>query len=154
MEEDIFFMSIALEEANLAAQAGEVPVGAVIVMDGQVVAQAHNLREESKSALAHAELIAIGKANAALGGWRLHKCTLYVTLEPCPMCAGALINCRMKRVVFGASDPKAGSFGSITDLSCFPFNHQPLVEGGVMGEECGRILTDFFRSLRDDSNFK
>ena len=141
-------MALALEQAALAAALGEVPVGAVVCRDGVVVAMAHNRRELDKNAIAHAELLAIDAACKALGGWRLHQCDLYVTLEPCPMCTGAMIGARIRRVVFGASDPKAGCLGSVVDLNGLPFNHQLMVCGGVLAQECGEILSDFFRMLR------
>ena len=147
-ETDERFMRQALELAREAAAEGEVPVGAVIVRDGTVIATGRNRREEGRQALAHAEIEAIYGACAALGGWRLSGCTLYVTLEPCPMCAGAIINARIDRVVYGAPDPKAGSCGSLTDLFGMPFNHQPLCDGGVLEEACAGVLRDFFRTLR------
>lgn len=143
------FMRAALDLAREAAAEGEVPVGAVIVKDGEIVATGRNRREVAKQALAHAEIEAIANACAALGGWRLSGCTLYVTLEPCPMCAGAIINARLDRVVYGAPDPKAGSCGSLTDLFELPFNHQPLIERGLLEEECAAELKTFFRSLRE-----
>lgn len=142
------FMRLALEQARLAALDGEVPVGAVVVKDGEVIAVGRNRRETGKNALAHAELEAIDGACRALGGWRLWQCELYVTLEPCPMCAGAIINARLRRVVYGASDPKAGSCGSLMNLFELPYNHRPEVVAGFMGEECGALLTAFFRELR------
>ena len=141
-------MCLAIEQARLSAQEGEVPVGAVIVKDGEVIATGRNRRETDKNALAHAELEAIGGACKALGGWRLWQCELYVTLEPCPMCAGAIINSRLRRVVYGASDKKAGSCGSVVNLFDQPYNHRPEVVAGFMGEECGRMLTEFFRAMR------
>lgn len=146
--EDTRFMEMALELAREAAAEGEVPVGCVIVKDGQVVSTGRNRRETGKSALAHAEIEAIGQACKTLGGWRLWECTLYVTLEPCPMCAGAIINARIPRVVFGASDAKCGACGSVCDLLSMDFNHKPQVEKGVLEEACSGILTDFFRQLR------
>lgn len=141
-------MQEALELAAQAAALGEVPVGAVVVWEGQIVGRGYNLREQIKSPLAHAEILAIQQACQALGGWRLHKATLYVTLEPCPMCAGAIINARIPRVVYGAHDPKAGSFGSVADLNQFAYNHAPLIEGGFMEEQCSQLLTEFFKELR------
>ena len=146
--DDTFWMALALEQARLAAALGEVPVGAVICRDGQLVAAAHNRRELDKNALAHAELAAIGLACKELGGWRLHQCDLYVTLEPCPMCAGAIINARIRRVIFGALDPKAGCLGSVTDFTGMPFNHRPQVASGVCGEESAALLSEFFAGLR------
>lgn len=142
-------MRIALDEAKLAARLGEVPVGAVVAKDGEVVATGHNLRESDKNATAHAELLAIDRACKALGGWRLWQCELFVTLEPCPMCAGAIINSRIKRVVWGAADPKAGCCGSVVDLFLLPFNHRPKMESGLMAEESSAILGDFFVALRE-----
>ncbi len=147
---DRAYMERALELAAQAAQEGEVPVGAVVVWeDGRIVGEGRNRRERGKTALAHAELEAIAQACQTLGGWRLHKATLYVTLEPCPMCAGAIVNARIQRVVFGARDPKAGCFGSICDFSELPFNHHPQVEKGLLEEECAGQLREFFRTLRD-----
>ena len=141
-------MRRALSLAREAAQAGEVPVGAVVTRSGVVVGEGRNRREQGKSALLHAELEAIAAACAALGGWRLWECGLYVTLEPCPMCAGAIINARIPLVVYGAPDPKAGCCGSVTDLFALPFNHRPRVAGGCLEEECGEVLKEFFRGLR------
>ena len=141
-------MRAALAEARIAAEAGEVPVGAVVARDGEIVARAHNLRETGKNAVYHAELLAIDAACRALGGWRLWQCELFVTLEPCPMCSGAIINSRIRRVVYGAADPKAGCCGSVTDLFALPFNHHPQVEGGLLAEECAGLLKDFFAALR------
>ncbi len=147
--DDARIMRLALEQAALAAEKGEVPVGAVITRQGQVIAAAHNRRETQKSALAHAELLAIDAACKALGGWRLWECELYVTLEPCPMCAGAIINSRIRRVVYGAADPKAGCCHSVTNLFALPFNHRPEVVSGVLADECGAVLRAFFGRLRD-----
>ena len=141
-------MNLALEQAKKAAELGEVPVGAVVAKNGQVVAMAHNTRETKKNATHHAELLAIDEACRALGGWRLWECELFVTLEPCPMCAGAIINSRIRRVVYGAKDTKAGCCGSVTDLFSFPFNHTPKVEGGLLEEECAALLAQFFERLR------
>ncbi|MCL2030437.1 MAG: tRNA adenosine(34) deaminase TadA [Oscillospiraceae bacterium] len=147
--EDQVFIRRALELAALAAAEGEVPVGCVVVhRDGRVVGEGRNRREGAKDALAHAELEAIRAACAALGGWRLHECDLYVTLEPCPMCAGAAVNARLRRVVYGAPDPKAGACGSRLDLFAHGLNHRPEVAGGVLAEECGAVLSEFFRKLR------
>ena len=142
------YMRQALDLARQAAACGEVPVGCVIVKDGAVVGRGRNRREERQAAWSHAEMEAMAQANRALGTWRLDGCTLYVTLEPCPMCAGAIINARIPRVVFGAPDPKAGSCGSVTDLFALPYNHRPACEGGVLEEECAQLLRDFFRALR------
>lgn len=146
---DADFMRIALDLAKESADEGEVPVGAVVVRDGEVVGTGRNRRELGKNALYHAELEAIDNACKRLGGWRLWQCDLYVTLEPCPMCAGAIINARIKRVVFGAADGKAGSFGSVADFNAIPYNHKPVVESGVLAEECAALLSDFFARLRD-----
>ena len=145
---DPAYMRLAIELAGQAAAEGEVPVGAVVVKDGRVVGTGRNRREGDKNALAHAELEAIRAACAALGGWRLCGCDLYVTLEPCPMCAGAVINARIDRVFYGAPDPKAGSCGTLTDLFALPYNHKPQWVAGVLQDECAQLLTDFFRSLR------
>ena len=138
----------ALRMAKEAAKKGEVPIGAVVVKDGVVISSGRNRREEKKDALLHAEVDAIRKACRKLGAWRLEGCTLYVTLEPCPMCAGAVINARISRVVFGCPDPKAGVFGSRLDLHDYTFNHYYEVEGGVMREECASLLSVFFSDLR------
>ena len=148
---DKAFMLLALELAKEAAAEGEVPVGCVIVKDGQVVGRGRNRRETDKSALAHAEIEAIAQACETLGGWRLWQCDLYVTLEPCPMCAGAIVNARIPRVVFGASDKKCGACGSVCDIFSMDFNHHPQVEKGVLEEDCGAILKDFFKTLRGKS---
>ena len=150
-EWDEAMMREALAEAKKAAALGEAPIGAVIVRDGEVIARAHNLRESDKNALAHAEILAIDRACCALGGWRLPGCTLYVTLEPCPMCAGAAIIARSPRVVFGAFDPKAGSLGSLIDLSKVPYNHTLQLTGGVLSDECAGLLRAFFAGLRRKS---
>ncbi|MBQ2963115.1 MAG: tRNA adenosine(34) deaminase TadA [Clostridia bacterium] len=139
----------AIELAEKAAELDEVPVGAVVVKDGEIVGEGFNRRETGKNALAHAELEAINNACRRLGGWRLHQCEIYVTLEPCPMCTGAIINSRIKRVVFGASDYKAGSMGSIINLCDLPYNHKPEIQGGFMQEECSALLTEFFAKLRE-----
>lgn len=136
-------MREAMLLARLSALEGEVPVGAVVTRAGGIVGRGRNRRETGKNALAHAELEAIAEACQTLGGWRLWECTLYVTLEPCPMCTGALINARMRRVVFGAYDAKAGSCGSVVDLFALPYNHKPILEGGYMEQECASLLTDF-----------
>lgn len=145
---DTELMREALREAELAAALGEVPVGAVVARDGEIVARAHNLRESGKNATYHAELMAIDAACRALGGWRLWQCELFVTLEPCPMCSGAIINSRLRRVVYGAKDPKAGCCGSLTDLFALPFNHHPVVEQGLLEEESAALLRQFFARLR------
>ena len=146
--DDIFYMEKALDLAKQAAQEGEVPVGCVIVRNGQIVAQGRNCREAEKTALGHAEIQAIDAACKALGGWRLWDCTLYVTLEPCSMCAGAIINARIPRVVFGARDEKYGACGSVCDLFSMNFNHKPQVTSGVLEEESKQLMEAFFRELR------
>ena len=146
--DDRYFMDQALELAREAAAEGEVPVGCVVVRRGEIVGRGRNRRETDKSALAHAEIEAIGEACRNLGGWRLWECELYVTLEPCPMCAGAIINARIPRVVYGASDKKCGAVGSVCSLFSMEFNHHPTVEKGVREEECAALLTEFFQQLR------
>ena len=142
------YMVEALRLGAEAAAEGEVPVGAVIVQNDQIVGIGRNRREFGKNALAHAEIEAIDMACRTLGGWRLPDCELYVTLEPCPMCAGAIINARIERVYFGAKDEKAGSCGSVINLFELPYNHKPQTIGGVMEEECAKQLSDFFKELR------
>ena len=149
MTEQEKYMKAALRLARKAAEEGEVPVGAVVVCDGQIVGRGRNRREGKKNALHHAEIEAIGKACKKLGGWRLHKCDLYVTLEPCPMCAGAIINARIKTVYYGAPDPKAGSCGTLVNLFALPYNHKPAVVAGVLEDECADVLRAFFRALRE-----
>ncbi len=143
------FMREALLLAQAAADEGEVPVGAVVVKDGVIVGRGRNRRETAKQAAAHAEMEAIADACRTLGGWRLSDCDLYVTLEPCPMCAGAIINARIRCVFFGASDKKAGSCGSLVDLFSLPYNHKPHCVAGVLEEECANVLRMFFRELRE-----
>ncbi|WP_139193795.1 tRNA adenosine(34) deaminase TadA [Anaerobacillus alkalidiazotrophicus] len=148
-DEDIFFMRKALEVAQQAEDIDEVPIGAVVVKDGMIIATGYNRREIDQRAIAHAELLAIDEACRVLGTWRLTGCTLYVTLEPCPMCAGAIVQSRVERVVYGASDPKGGCAGTIFNLlNEERFNHQCVVEKGVLEQECGQRLTNFFRKLR------
>lgn len=147
---DAYFMELALELAREAAREGEVPVGCVITLGDRVVGQGRNRREKGKNALYHGELEAIDQACRELGGWRLWQCTLYVTLEPCPMCAGAIVNARIPRVVFGARDAKAGACGSVCDLFAQGFNHHPQVTAGVLEEPCAGVLRDFFRELRTE----
>lgn len=142
------FMERAIELAQISALEGEVPVGAVVVKDNEIVGEGRNRRELGKNALYHAELEAIDNACKKLGGWRLWQCDLYVTLEPCPMCAGAIINARIKRVFFGAYDKKAGSFGSIADFNSIAYNHKPEINPGIMEDTCSLMLTDFFKNLR------
>ena len=145
---DLYYMDEALALAREAAADGEVPVGCVIVCKDKIVGRGRNLRETDKTALGHAEIAAIREACQTLGGWRLWECTLYVTLEPCPMCAGAIINARIPRVVFGASDDKSGACGSVCDLFSMDFNHHPAVTRGVREEEAQALLTEFFKELR------
>ena len=142
------YMRQALALAREAAAAGEVPVGCVIVRKGEIVGRGRNRREKDKSALAHAEVEAIAQANRTLGGWRLWECTLYVTLEPCPMCAGAILNARIPRVVYGARDEKYGACRSVCSLFDMNFNHHPVVEGGVLEQACAELMQEFFRELR------
>lgn len=142
------YMKYALSLAEKSAEEGEVPVGAIVVCDGKIVGEGRNRREIAKNALHHAEIEAINEACKNLGGWRLWKCDLYVTLEPCPMCAGAIINSRIKNVYFGASDTKNGAVVSAAQLFDMNFTHKPQYEGGVMGEECAEILSSFFKNLR------
>ncbi len=143
------YMQHALAEARQAAEEDEVPVGAVIVHDGRIIAAAHNQRETLHDPTAHAEMIAITQAAEALGGWRLEGCTLYVTLEPCPMCAGAIVQARVPTVVYGALDPKAGAVASLYELlSDVRLNHRCELVAGVLGDECGALLTEFFRGRR------
>ena len=148
MEEDLRFMDEALALAREAAADGEVPVGCVIVRRGEIVGRGRNRRETGKTALGHAEIEAISDACRNLGGWRLWECTLYVTLEPCPMCAGAIGNARIPRGVFGASDAKCGACGSVCDLFAMDFNHHPAVEKGVREEAAAALLSEFFQQLR------
>jgi len=144
----ITYMKQALSLAREAAKEGEVPVGAVVVKDRTIIATGRNRREQNKNAICHAEIEAIDKACNILGGWWLWQCELYVTLEPCPMCAGAIINARIPKVIYGAKDAKAGSCGSVVNLFELPYNHKPEVIGGIMEEECRLLLQNFFRSLR------
>ena len=148
-------MREAIKQAKKAAKIGEAPIGAVIVRNGEVIARGYNKRETKKNALLHAEIIAIDRACKKLGGWRLPGCEMYVTLEPCPMCSGAIINSRIEKVFFGAYDKKAGCCGSAADLFAEGmFNHRPEIVGGVMREECAELLTGFFRSLREKNKQK
>ena len=146
--DDLYYMDEALALAREAAADGEVPVGCVIVRGDQIVGRGRNRRETGKTALGHAEIEAIGQACQTLGGWRLWECTLYVTLEPCPMWAGAIVNARIPRVVFGASDAKCGACGSVCDIFSMDFNHHPQVESGVREEESSKLLSEFFKDLR------
>lgn len=149
MSNDEKYMRLALEQAKIAYSLGEVPVGAVVVKNGEVVGTGYNRRETDKNALVHAEILAIDSACKALGGWRLWECELYVTLEPCPMCAGAVINSRIRRLVYGAADKKAGSIESVVKMLELPYNHRPPAVGGVLADECSEILKGFFRQMRN-----
>lgn len=146
--EAAYFMREAIREAKLAEAAGEVPVGCVIVFEDRIVGRGHNTRRYARNALGHAEITAIDEACKTIGGWRLLDCDMYVTLEPCPMCAGAVVNARIRTVYFGAFDPKAGCFGSVIHFNDLPFNYKPVIIGGVLEEECGAMLSDFFRAVR------
>ncbi|MDP4120362.1 MAG: tRNA adenosine(34) deaminase TadA [Bacillota bacterium] len=146
-----YFMREALKQAQIAYSIGEVPVGAVVEYKNEIIAYGYNKRETEKNALYHAEIMAIDNACKVLHGWRLWQCKLYVTLEPCPMCAGAIINARIPEVVFGCSDLKNGSCGSVINLFDLQYNHKPTVTGGVLENECSEILSDFFKNLRKKS---
>ena len=146
---DEYFMKEAIKQAKIAAEEGEVPVGAVVVYNGEIIATGRNRRETAKNALAHAEIEAINNACIARGGWRLFDCTLYVTLEPCVMCSGAIVNSRIDRVVYGGYDKRFGGMGSATDITLIPQNHVPKVTKGVLCEECTQLLQDFFSKLRN-----
>ena len=149
IEMNDYFMKIALEEAQKAFEKDEVPVGAVIVRNGEIIAAAHNSRELSRDATAHAEMLAIREACEKLGGWRLIDCEMYVTLEPCPMCSGAILQSRIERLYIGAMDPKGGAAGSLLNLfDDYHFNHETRVEKGILQEECSQILKDFFKRKR------
>ena len=142
------FMYKALNLANMALKEGEVPVGAVIVKNGEIIAEGRNMRETKQNALSHAEIEAINNACKALKSWRLDDCEMYVTLEPCPMCAGAIINARIKTLIFGAFDLKAGSVDSVVNLMNYPYNHKVEVYGGILEDECQKPLKEFFERLR------
>ncbi len=144
------FMKVAIEEAEKAGAMGEVPVGAVIVRGGEIIARSHNTRETCQNALGHAEINAIDAACKRIGSWRLDDCTIYVTMEPCPMCAGAIINARIKEVVFGSYDLKMGSFDSKVNLANVGFDFKPEIYGGIMEKECTRIVKNFFEEIRND----
>lgn len=143
------YMKIALDYSSHALERNEVPVGCIIVKDDLVIGRGYNTRESEKTALGHAELMAIDEACKTLGGWRLFGCTLYVTLEPCPMCMGAIINSRIDTVVFGAYDKKAGCCGSVLQLADCGFNHRPKIIAGVLEKDCSKIISDFFKKLRN-----
>ena len=149
MDEHLLFLEEAIKEAELAAAIGEVPIGAVVVCNGEIVGRGHNLRERDNDPTAHAEICALREAGKTLGTWRLERCVLYVTMEPCPMCCGALINSRVHTVVFGASEPKFGSAGSQLNLLQFPgFNHNVHIVGPIAQERCSQMMKDFFAELR------
>ncbi|MCL1859887.1 MAG: tRNA adenosine(34) deaminase TadA [Oscillospiraceae bacterium] len=145
-----YFMEKALEQAEIAKNINETPVGCVIVENNKIIATGYNRRESDQNALAHAEIAAIKAACEKTGFWRLTECDLYVTLEPCPMCAGAIINSRIKRVIFGAFDKKSGAFGSVINLNDYPFNHKPDIISGVLEKKSGIILSEFFKDLREN----
>ena len=150
-DKDIFFMQMALKQAQIAYKKDEVPIGCVIVKDDVVIAKGYNKKITKNSALLHAEIVALKKAQKKLNDWHLNDCTLYVTLEPCPMCAGACINTRIKKIVFGEKEKKAGCCGTLYNLAQDArFNHRPQVVGGVLGQECGQILSNFFKSKRKE----
>ncbi len=150
MEEKTFFMKKALKEAEKAYNKGEVPVGAVIVKDGKIISRGHNLKEIKKDTIMHAEIIAIEKASKKLDAWRLENCDIYVTMEPCPMCMGAIINSRIRKIYYGIPDLKAGACGSVIDLTTYKFNHIPTYEKNVLGEESKELLQKFFKELRSN----
>ena len=148
-EKDEKYMRLALEEAKLALEADEVPIGAVIIADGYIVGRGHNLVETLTDVTAHAEIQAITAASSTIGGKYLNDCTLYVTVEPCPMCAGAIINSRLDRVVFGAKDPRMGALGSVINLNNYPLGHKVELRDGVLAEESLELLRDFFKDMRE-----
>lgn len=147
-EKDLKYMLLALKEANKAKVKDEVPVGCIIVKNDKIIARAHNLREKKYNALAHAEILAIDKACKKNKAWRLEDATIYITLEPCPMCAGAILQSRIKRIVYGAYDKKAGAIDSVLHTFDYPFNHHPEIEGGILQNECADILKEFFKNKR------
>lgn len=149
MEETIFFMKQALKEAEKAYNKGEVPVGAVIVKEGRIISKGYNLKETKKDTIKHAEIIAIEKASKKLNAWRLEDCDIYVTMEPCPMCMGAIINSRIRKIYYGVPDLKAGACGSVIDLTNYKFNHIPEYEKNILEEECKGLLQKFFKELRE-----
>lgn len=148
MLEKEFFMKEALKEAKKAYKKEEIPVGAIIVKDGEIIAKAHNLKESKHSSISHAEILAIQKANKKLNAWRLEECEMYITLEPCMMCMGAIINSRIKKIYIGTLDPKTGSCESVIKIEDYKFNHTVEIETGILKEECEYILKDFFKTLR------
>lgn len=149
MSDNSFYMKKALELAQIAFEEDEVPIGAVVVRNGEIVGIGYNKRDSQKNAMLHAETIAIYNACERLGGWRLWECDLYVTVEPCPMCTGAIINSRIRNLYFGAKNPKAGACGSIINLFDYPFNHKPNITVGLLEDECSKIMTDFFLKVRE-----
>jgi tRNA(adenine34) deaminase len=150
LSEDEYFMREAIREAKKAEGLNEVPIGAVIVIDGKIISRAHNLRESQQNAVAHAELLAIEKACQIMGSWRLENAALYVTLEPCPMCSGAILLSRVSRVVYGAADPKGGCAGTLMNLlQDERFNHQSELTAGILESECSQLLSNFFRGIRE-----
>ncbi len=150
MNQDEYFMRVAIEEAKKGEAIGEVPIGCVIVKDGEIIARGHNLKEIEQNPILHAEMVAIQRASEKLGSWRLEGTAMYVTLEPCPMCAGGIIMARIERVVYGASDPRGGCAGTLMNLlQDERFNHRCEVESGILAEECGQMLVDFFKKLRE-----
>ena len=148
------FMEIALSQAELSLNSSDVPVGAVIVKEGKIIGRGFNTREFCGDGTAHAEINAIREACKNIGGWRLYGCTIYVTLEPCPMCMGAIVNSRVSKVVFGVKDPKAGACGSVIDFNSYPLNHKPEIIGGVEAEKCSRLLSEFFEKRRKTGKSK
>mgnify|MGYP000009748362 FL=1 len=149
MTADEEYMTLCIELAKKAAEKGECPVGAIVVdKDGRIIGEGYNMREAEQMPTAHAEIIAIEQAAKAMNSWRLAECTLYVTLEPCPMCAGAIINSRIKRLVYGAFDEKGGACASLMEIFDYPFNHRPMVRSRVLQDECAKLLTEFFKDLR------
>ena len=153
MKDHTYYMEKALVLARKAFELGEVPVGAVIVRDGEIVGEGYNLREREGSVIAHAEVIAIEQACKRLGTWRLSGCTLYVTMEPCPMCAGALVNSRIDRVVYGCKDAAAGCLGSVINFNSYPFNHSFETVSGICSDECAELLKAFFKNMRNKNQF-
>ena len=145
-----YFMRLAIRQAEIAMDKGEVPVGAVISIDGKLISASHNMRCLQKRTSAHAEMLAIDSACSVLNSWRLEECNIYITMEPCPMCAGAIIQARIKNVYFGCYDKKSGAFGTVTDLSCFKWNHKPNIYGGILEEECSRLPKEFFKKIRKE----
>lgn len=148
MTQEELFMKEALKEAKKAYKKEEIPVGAVIVKDSKIISRGHNLKEIKNSSIAHAEIIAINKTNRKLEAWRLEDCEMYVTLEPCMMCMGAIINSRIKKIYIGTLDPKTGACSSVIDIKKYKFNHEVEIETGILKDECEYILKDFFKSLR------